>query len=191
MPHFAPKGKALARQPVENTGDLPARTGTLQRAIQRAADPTDLPTPQRRSPPYAMEKPKKCKVLLVDDEEIFREATARQLSVRGFVVLTAADGPAALDLIRNDPPEVVVLDQMMPEMSGAETLVAIKRLNPLIEIIMLSGNTSVDEALELMQLGSFDYLMKPVNLEELLYKIEDARARKQLNERRMEAANRP
>ena len=131
-----------------------------------------------------MEKPKKFKILLVDDEDIFREATARQLSVRGFQVLTAGSGPEALDLVKSDPPEVVVLDQMMPEMSGSEVFAEIKKLNPLIEIIMLTGNTSVDDAVELMQLGTFDYLMKPVNIEELLYKIEDAHARKQLNERR-------
>ena len=130
-----------------------------------------------------MEKPKKFKILLVDDEDIFREATARQLSVRGFQVLTAGSGPEALDLVKSDPPEVVVLDQMMPEMGGAEVFAAIKELNPLIEIIMLTGNTSVDEALDLMGQGAFDYLMKPVNIEELLYKIEDAQARKQLNER--------
>ena len=131
-----------------------------------------------------MEKPKKFKILLVDDEDIFREATARQLAVRGFAVLTAGSGPEALDLVRRDPPEVVVLDQMMPEMSGSEVFVAIKAIDPLIEIIMLTGNTSVDDAVELMQLGTFDYLMKPVNIEELLYKIEDAHARKKLNERR-------
>ena len=56
-----------------------------------------------------------------------------------------------------------------------------------MEVIMLTGNTSVDDALELMKLGTFDYLMKPVNLEELLYKIEDAYARKQINERQLSA----
>ena len=130
-----------------------------------------------------MEKPKKCKVLLVDDEDIFREATARQLSVRGFVVQTANCGEAALEVVRNDPPEVVVLDQEMPGMHGSETFIAIKQLNPLVEVIMLTGNTSVDNAIELMQQGTFDYLMKPINIDELLYKIEDAHTRKQLNEK--------
>lgn len=129
-----------------------------------------------------MEKPKKFKVLLVDDEDIFREATARQLKVRGFVVNTADSGQAALELIHSDPPDVVLLDQQMPTMQGSEVFAAIKQVNPLIEVIMLTGNTSVDDALELMKLGTFDYLMKPINIEELLYKIEDAYARKQLNE---------
>lgn len=130
-----------------------------------------------------MEKQSKFKVLLVDDEEVFREATARQLRVRGFTVLTAACGENALELVRTEEPEVVLLDQEMPGMHGAETFVAIKAINPLIEVIILTGNTSVDNALALMQQGSFDYLMKPVNIDELLYKIEDAHTRKQLNER--------
>jgi DNA-binding NtrC family response regulator len=124
------------------------------------------------------------KVLLVDDEDIFREATARQLTVRGFIVLTVASGEAAIEQVNSDPPEVVVLDQEMPGMHGSETFIAIKKINPLIEVIMLTGNTSVDNAIELMQLGTFDYLMKPINIDELLYKIEDAYTRKQLNEQR-------
>ncbi len=129
------------------------------------------------------------KVLLVDDEEIFREATARQLTVRGFVVQTVASGEAALELIKNDPPEVVVLDQEMPGMHGSETFIEIKKINPLVEVIMLTGNTSVDNAIELMQRGTFDYLMKPINIDELLYKIEDAYTRKQLNEKQQREAS--
>ena len=128
------------------------------------------------------------KVLLVDDEEIFREATARQLTVRGFVVQTVASGEAALELIKNEPPEVVVLDQEMPGMHGSETFIEIKKINPLVEVIMLTGNTSVDNAIELMQRGTFDYLMKPINIDELLYKIEDAYTRKQLNEEQQREA---
>ena len=123
------------------------------------------------------------KVLLVDDEDIFREATARQLTVRGFIVQAAASGEAALEVVRSDPPEVVVLDQEMPGLHGSETFVEIKKIDPLIEVIMLTGNTSVDNAIELMQLGTFDYLMKPINIDELLYKIEDAFTRKKLNEK--------
>jgi DNA-binding NtrC family response regulator len=128
------------------------------------------------------------KVLLVDDEDIFREATARQLSVRGFIVLTADSGATAIEQVKNDPPEVVVLDQEMPGLHGSETFIAIKKINPLIEVIMLTGNTSVDNAIELMQLGTFDYLMKPINIDELLYKIEDAYTRKKLNEKQQREA---
>ncbi|MDK9707228.1 MAG: response regulator [Desulforhopalus sp.] len=123
------------------------------------------------------------KVLLVDDEEFFREATARQLTVRGFKVTTAESGEAALDVMHNSPPDVVVLDQQMPGLSGSETFIEIKKINPLVEVIILTGNTSVDNALELLKMGTFDYLMKPINIDELLYKIEDAYTRKALNEK--------
>ncbi|NLX19277.1 MAG: response regulator [Desulfobulbus sp.] len=128
-------------------------------------------------------KEREFKVLLVDDEDVFREATARQLSVRGFIVQTAGDGETAIKMVTSDPPEVVVLDQQMPGMHGSDTFVAIKKINPLIEVIMLTGNTSVDNAIELMRMGTFDYLMKPINIDELLYKIEDAYTRKKLNEK--------
>lgn len=133
-------------------------------------------------------KQREFKVLLVDDEDIFREATARQLTVRGFIVLTAASGEAAVEQVKIDPPEVVVLDQQMPGMHGSETFVEIKKIDPLIEVIMLTGNTSVDNAIELMQMGTFDYLMKPINIDDLLYKIEDAFTRKKLNEKQQREA---
>ncbi|MCL2458223.1 MAG: response regulator [Desulfobulbus sp.] len=133
-------------------------------------------------------KQREFKVLLVDDEDVFREATARQLSVRGFIVLTADSGEAAVETVKNDPPEVVVLDQQMPGMHGSDTFIAIKKIDPLIEVIMLTGNTSVDNAIELMQMGTFDYLMKPINIDELLYKIEDAYTRKKLNEKQQQEA---
>lgn len=130
-----------------------------------------------------MEKKKGIKVLLVDDEDIFRETTARQLAIRGFDVLTAENGEVALTVVQNDQPEVVVLDQEMPGMHGSETFVEIKKIDPYVEVIILTGNTSVDSAIELMQKGIFDYLMKPINIDELLYKIEDAFTRKNLNEK--------
>jgi len=133
-------------------------------------------------------KQREFKVLLVDDEDVFREATARQLSVRGFIVLAAASGEAAVEIVKTDPPEVVVLDQQMPGMHGSDTFIAIKEIDPLIEVIMLTGNTSVDNAIEMMQMGTFDYLMKPINVDELLYKIEDAYTRKKLNEKRQQEA---
>jgi DNA-binding NtrC family response regulator len=136
-----------------------------------------------------MEKQRGFKVLLVDDEDVFREATARQLTVRGFNVLTANCGEAALPLVQNENPEVVVLDQEMPGMHGSETFVEIKKINPLVEVIMLTGNTSVENAIELMQKGTFDYLMKPVDINELLYKIEDAYTRKKLNEKQQQDAS--
>lgn len=128
---------------------------------------------------------RKFKVLLVDDEDIFREATARQLTIRGFIVAAAENGEKALELVRSEKPEVVVLDQQMPGMHGSEVFLEIKKMDPMVEVIMLTGNASVDNALEMMKQGTFDYLMKPISIDALLYKIEDAYTRKKLNEKRM------
>ena len=73
-----------------------------------------------------------------------------------------------------NPVDVVVLDVRMPGMDGIETLRELKRLYPLVEVIMLTGHASMEVAIEGMELGAFDYLMKPVEIDELLYKIQDA-----------------
>ncbi|MDL2285873.1 response regulator [Desulfococcaceae bacterium OttesenSCG-928-F15] len=128
---------------------------------------------------------RKFKVLLVDDEDIFREATARQLMIRGFIVVSAENGEKGLELVKTEKPEVVVLDQQMPGLHGSEVFLEIKKIDPLVEVIMLTGNASVDNALEMMKQGTFDYMMKPISIDALLYKIEDAYTRKKLNEKRM------
>ena len=124
------------------------------------------------------------KVLLVDDEDRFRSALSRQLTVRGFRVFEADCGEKALDITEKESPDVVILDQEMPGLSGTETFAEIKKINPLIEVIMLTGHATVEIALYIMKKGAFDYIMKPLNIDELLYKIEDAYTRKVLNEKK-------
>jgi DNA-binding NtrC family response regulator len=67
-----------------------------------------------------------------------------------------------------------VLDVKMPDMDGIETLREIKRLRPTVEVIMLTGHANVEVAIQGMELGAFDYLMKPMDIDELLYKLQDA-----------------
>lgn len=124
------------------------------------------------------------KVLLVDDEDRFRSALCRQLSVRGFQVFEADCGEKGIEMTARERPDVVILDQEMPGMNGTEAYDEIKRLDPLIEVIMLTGHATVEIALYIMKKGAFDYIMKPVNIDELLYKIEDAYTRKVLNEKK-------
>jgi len=128
-------------------------------------------------------KKERLTVLLVDDEDRFREATSRQLAVRGFRVLEAVNGKEALVILNHTNPDVVVLDQKMPEMDGIQTFKEIKKINPLIEVIMLTGQATVETALTVMKLGAFDYIMKPMNIDELLFKIEDAYAKRYLSEK--------
>jgi len=113
-------------------------------------------------------------VLLVDDEVEFVSTLAERLCLRGLQVRTANDGEEALQSVASDQPDVVVLDVMMPGMSGLTCLERIKADYPHIPVILLTGIGSTKEGLEGMRLGAFDYLMKPLRIEELIGKIGEA-----------------
>jgi len=129
------------------------------------------------------------KVLLVDDEESFVDALAQRLELRGYMVQTASSGDAALGVVGDKPVDVVVLDVLMPGKDGIETLREIKKIKPLVEVIMLTGHATVETAIEGMRLGAYDYLMKPTETEELVAKINKANARKEEHEERIRQAN--
>jgi DNA-binding NtrC family response regulator len=118
--------------------------------------------------------PSRFNVLFVDDEIDFLNTLLKRMSKRGIDVRGAGNGEAGLELLRQSSSDIVVLDVRMPGMDGIEMLREIKRQWPLTEVIMLTGHASLEAAREGMELGAFDYLMKPVDIDELLYKIEDA-----------------
>ena len=128
------------------------------------------------------------RVLLVDDEAEFVEALAERLDVRDFKVGIAFNGEEALEKIKEEEFDVVILDVVMPGRSGIETLQEIKRLKPLIEVIMLTGHATVDTAIEGMKVGAFDYLKKPTEMDDLVDKITKAHARKAEQEERIRQA---
>ena len=113
-------------------------------------------------------------ILLVDDEKDFLDVLSKRLRKRKLHLATATSGEEAISTIRNGHIDVVVLDMRMPQMDGLQTLRAIKGIDPTIEVIMLTGHANVDTAVEGMELGAFDYLIKPVDIDELLYKLQDA-----------------
>lgn len=125
-------------------------------------------------------------VLLVDDEVPFVEAMTRRLTRRELVVSAAFSGVEALEALdsRKDT-DVVILDVKMPGMSGIETLREIKKVRPLVEVILLTGHATVDSAIEGMRLGAFDYLMKPCDINQLLAKVQEAKAKKVRHEERI------
>jgi len=127
------------------------------------------------------------KVLLVDDEDVFRETLGKRLGKRGMLVKQARSGEEALEAMKADEAEVVLLDVKMSGMDGLTALHKIKLEWPLAEVVMLTGHASVEVAIRGMELGAFDYLMKPVEFEELLYKLEDAYTRRKHHEGRVEA----
>ena len=114
------------------------------------------------------------KILLVDDEREFLSVLAERLQIRGYRVESVSDGEAALDLIEVNPPDVVVLDLILPGLNGLEILRRIKVEKPDTPVILLTGQGSTQEGIEGMRLGAFDFLFKPVDITELIEKIEDA-----------------
>jgi DNA-binding NtrC family response regulator len=128
-------------------------------------------------------------VLLVDDETPFVETMTKRLTKRNLSVQTAFSGYEALDkLEKENGVDVVILDVKMPGMDGIETLREIKKMRPLTEVIMLTGHATVETAIEGMKLGAFDYLMKPCNIEQLMAKVQEAKAKKAKHEDRITEA---
>ena len=125
-------------------------------------------------------------VLLVDDEVPFVEALRKRLARRGMEVLTAFSGEEALrELQRKRDVDIVLLGVNMPGMGGIETLREVKVIRPLVEVILLSADTTVESAIEGIKLGAFDYLIKPCDMGQLLDKIEKARRRKRRQEQKI------
>lgn len=132
--------------------------------------------------------------LLVDDEIEFLDTLLKRLNKRELQVHGVRSGEEALAYLEKNAVDVVVLDVKMPGMDGVQVLREIKKRTPLVEVIMLTGHASVEVAIEGMELGAFDYLMKPINIDDLLYKIQDAHKKKAIQEkkiRHMEETVRP
>lgn len=119
-------------------------------------------------------------VLLVDDEVEFLETLVKRLRKRKLDARGVTSGEEAIQALKETPADVVVLDVKMPGMGGLQTLREIKKMYPLVEVIMLTGHASMEVAIQGMEMGAFDYLMKPMDIDELVYKLQDAFKRKQL-----------
>jgi DNA-binding NtrC family response regulator len=127
-------------------------------------------------------------VLLVDDEREFVELLAQRLEKRGFQAVAAFDGDEALAKLSRQEFDVVVLDVVMPGKDGIQTLREMKSSKPLTEVIMLSGHASLETAIEGMQHGAFDFLVKPPDMGDLVEKINRAFVRKSEHEERIRKA---
>jgi len=126
-------------------------------------------------------------LLLVDDERDFVETLALRLETRGFTVLRAYDAASGLAVLQNREVDVVVLDLNLPGRNGLEMLTDIRQLRPFTEVIMLTGESGVQRAIEGMKRGVLDYLIKPVAIENLIASIRQAKAHRnsRLESRRM------
>jgi DNA-binding NtrC family response regulator len=128
-------------------------------------------------------------MLLVDDEERFLATTTILLEKRGVdQIRTATNGREALRILREEHVDVVVLDLRMPGMDGMEVLRNIKHEHPMVEVIILTGHASTKSAVDGLKLGAFDYVMKPVDVADLLEKIEQACEKKRAHENKIRTA---
>jgi DNA-binding NtrC family response regulator len=117
---------------------------------------------------------RKKKVLVVDNEMEFASTLAERLRLRKIEAESVFSGKDALSALSRFQPDVIILDLDMPDMTGLEVLSQVKNNDPSIEVILLTGHGSFDAGLTGMELGAFDYLVKPVDLAQLMEKITEA-----------------
>jgi len=125
------------------------------------------------------------KILLVDDDQNFLSVAKKRLSKRNYTVLTAKNGSEVFEKLQDQIIQVVVLDVKMPGMSGIEILKEIKKNFPLVQVIMLTGVPTVGCAADCLKLGALNYLIKPVDIEELLRNIKEAHEQRQRLEQKI------
>lgn len=123
----------------------------------------------------------KTKVMIVDDEIDFAQPLSERLTLRNFETQTAVCAEDAMSLLRAKwQPDVVVLDLRMPGLDGLDALSLFKQFDPALEVIIVSGHGSTAVGIEGMRRGLFDYLMKPVEIDELVQRIKAAAEKRAL-----------
>jgi len=129
------------------------------------------------------------KILVVDDEIDFLETIVARLKKRKLDATGVVSGEAAIELLKKQLFDVILLDVKMPGgMDGVETLREIKKIQPLTEVVMLTGHASMETSIEGMKLGAFDYLLKPMKLENLLEKMTEAFENKSRHDKKIRNA---
>ena len=122
-----------------------------------------------------MTPPSSLKVLIVDDNRSAADAMARMLRRRGDDVEAVYDGQSAIDLLRTDPPEVVLTDLKMEPVDGFEVLKAARALRPPVEVIVFTAYGAVETAVDAMRFGARDFMTKPVTMEQIERRLEALR----------------
>ncbi len=120
------------------------------------------------------------KVLLIDDEKDFLDIMSQRMETRGMSVTTATSGPDALELVKGKNFDAIVVDLQMPGMNGIEALKEFKQINPDIQVILLTGNATLEKGIEAMKEGAMDLVEKPADLDVLREKIQKAKAQKMI-----------
>lgn len=131
-----------------------------------------------------MEKKMFPSILIVDDEPTIQQSLRGILSDEGFEMSIASNGYEALQIIQAESPDLVLLDIWMPGIDGIETLKEIKRENPNIQVIIITGHGTIETAVKATKLGAFDLIEKPLSIDKVIVSISNA-----LNFRRLEEEN--
>ena len=125
--------------------------------------------------------------MLVDDEVPFVETMAKRLAKRNIKIIAAFSAEEGLEKLKmNQKIDVIVLDVKMPGMDGIEALREIKKVSPLVEVIMLTGHATIESGIDGMKLGAYDFLKKPCNIEELVNKVEAATKKKRMHDEKID-----
>ena len=132
-----------------------------------------------------MEK-EKINLLIVDDEEQFLESISRSLELRDFNVIAVNRGEKAIEVAKNNPIDIALVDLKMPGISGEETLKLLKQEHKWMEVVILTGHGAVDSAVECTKSGAYSYLQKPCELNQLLEVLQDAYKKKVMNRKKIE-----
>jgi DNA-binding NtrC family response regulator len=118
------------------------------------------------------------KVLLIDDEVEFLEALSERMEIRGMDVSTAENAKAAVSAINSGDYDAIVLDLQMPDMNGIDMLKVIRKTNPDMQVILLTGQATLEAGIQAMKLGAMDFMEKPADIDALTDKIKKAQAKK-------------
>jgi response regulator RpfG family c-di-GMP phosphodiesterase len=113
-------------------------------------------------------------ILVVDDEKSIRESLKTYLNHCGYVIRICGDGESGLEAFKEQPSPIVLTDLMMPGISGEELLEEVKKVDPLTEVILMTGYGTIDSAVSAIKSGAYDYVIKPFKMENLLHTIEKA-----------------
>ncbi|MFZ3208610.1 MAG: sigma-54 dependent transcriptional regulator [Geobacteraceae bacterium] len=117
---------------------------------------------------------RKIRILVVDDEHLIRWSLEQNLKKQGYEVVTAASGEDALRLVRDEQPDLVLLDIQLPGINGLEVLEKIKEIDEEIIVVMVTAHGGLETAINAMRLGAYDYINKPFNLDEMAIVIKKA-----------------
>jgi len=121
------------------------------------------------------------KLLIVDDEEQFLKSMTKWLEVRDFNVIPVDRGEKAVEAAKTQPIDIALVDLKMPGMDGEQTLAALKKEHPWMEVVILTGHGSIDSAVECTKIGAWSYLQKPCEWERLLSVLAEAYKKKVMN----------